>query len=147
MVGHALIKKMMKEKKAAFASELSLHLYFGDMYDVESSDLAFLYILQLLSREQNILSELIVPLQKYVHSGEINFTVTDKAATIARVRGEFLPQMIREEHIDGLWMQFDWGWMSVRESNTEPVLRLNLETSTPEITAKKVAQVKSLIEQ
>ena len=65
-VGHALIKKTMKEKKAIFASELSLHLYYHDLYDVESSDLSFLYIVRLLSESGKKLSELISPLKKYV---------------------------------------------------------------------------------
>jgi primosomal protein N' len=82
-VGHAFIKKQMKETSSViFASELSEHFYYHDLHDVESSDLSLLYILKLLSREQKPLSELLVPLKKYFHSGEINFTVAEKEKVI-----------------------------------------------------------------
>lgn len=145
MVGHALIKKMMKEKGAVFASELSLHLYYQDMYNAESSDLSLLYILQLLSREKKPLSTLVEPLKKYAHSGEINFEVHDKAAVLERIEKKYAPTAMTVTHLDGLWMKFDWGWVSVRESNTEPVLRLNLETRDPATTQEKVDEFKKII--
>lgn len=145
VVGHALIKKMMKTRGAEFASELSLHLYFHDMYDVESSDLSLLYVLQLLSRQELPLSQLIQPLKKYAHSGEINFTVTDKMAVLARIENAFAADATRIERLDGLWMQLPWGWFNVRESNTEPLLRLNLETPSKEETATWVAALEKII--
>ena len=88
-VGHANIKKMLKETGGAFASELSLHLYYKDTFDVESTDLSLLYVLQMLSRENKPLSEIVAPLQKYFHSGEINFEVEDKAETMRRVEEKY----------------------------------------------------------
>lgn len=147
IVGHALIKRMMKEKHPVFASELSLHLYYQDLYDVESSDLSLLYLLRLLSREKKPLSEIIAPLKKYVHSGEINFTVDDKEGTMKKVEEQYKNDAVEISHLDGVWMKFDWGWLSVRASNTEPVLRLNLEARTEEEMKERVGEVRRLIEE
>ncbi len=144
-VGHANIKKLLKETKGAFASELSLHLYYHDTFDVESTDLSLLYILQLLSREKKPLSSLVAPLKKYFHSGEINFEVEDKLAAIARVEAACTDQAQEISRLDGLWMRFDWGWLNVRLSNTEPVVRLNLEATTEAVMKEKVAEITSLI--
>lgn len=146
MVGHALIKRMMKEKHPAFSSELSLHLYYQDLYDVESSDLSLLYLLRLLSREKKPLSEIILPLKKYVHSGEFNFTVEDKDGTMRRVEEQYKNDAVEISHLDGVWMKFAWGWFSVRVSNTEPVLRLNLEAGTEGEMRERVEEVRRLIE-
>ena len=145
MVGHALIKKMIKEKKASFASELSLHLYFSDMYGVECSDLSFLYILQLLSRESKSLSELSKPLKKYYHSGETNFDVQDKEGIMKKIEEQYRKNATEISHLDGVWMSFGWGWFNVRASNTEPVLRLNLEAKDKETMEKMFVEVVGLI--
>ncbi|MBU0596600.1 phosphomannomutase/phosphoglucomutase [Patescibacteria group bacterium] len=145
MVGHANIKKMMKEKETIFASELSEHFYFGDLYDLESSDLCLLYILEMLSRENKSLSELVQPLKKYFHSGEINFEVEDKDEVIAQLDEKYKAEAEEISHLDGLWMKFGWGWVSVRKSNTEPVLRLNLEVGSEEDMREKVEEISGLI--
>ncbi|MFH0857134.1 MAG: phosphomannomutase/phosphoglucomutase [Candidatus Magasanikbacteria bacterium] len=145
MVGHALIKKMMRDTNAHFASELSLHLYFKDMYYLESSDLCLLYLLELLSKEQKTLSQIVAPLKKYAHSGEINFEVEDKDAVIERIRDTYKTEALEISDLDGLWMQFPWGWFSVRKSNTEPVLRLNLEAGNESAMKQKLDEVKALI--
>lgn len=144
-VGHALIKKTMKEKKAIFASELSLHLYYHDLYDIESSDLSFLYIVRLLSESGKKLSELTSPLKKYFHSGEINFEVHDKDGAIARIQEAYKDEIKEVSTIDGIWMKCDWGWINLRKSNTEPVLRLNLEAKTKEVMEREVEKIKGLI--
>lgn len=144
-VGHALIKAQMKEVQAAFASELSLHLYYADMYNLDVADLSLLYVLQALSQSQKPLSLLIEPMYRYVHSGEINFEVEDKQAALDRIQDYLAPTAIAENHLDGLRYECEWGWVSVRQSNTEPVLRLNLETKSKEETAKHVANMKALI--
>ena len=143
-VGHALIKNMMHKDNAQFARELSLHLYFGDMYNVESTDLCLLYILELLSREKKPLSEVVSSLESpYAHSGEHNFEVEDKDTVIARIEEKYKEDAKEVSHLDGLWMSFDWGWVSIRKSNTESVLRLNLETRSRELTDEKVREFKS----
>lgn len=146
MVGHANIKKLMKENKAIFASELSQHFYFGDLYDLESSDLCLLYILQILSREAKPLSELVVLFKKYFHSGEINFAVEDKDGVISSLEEKYKEEAEEVSHLDGLWMRFEWGWFSVRKSNTEPLLRLNLEAKSGEVMGEKVGEVKEFID-
>lgn len=144
-VGHANIKKLLKEQGGVFASELSLHLYYHDMYDVESSDLSFLYVLQMLSRPGAKLSALVRPLQKYAHSGEINFAV-DKASEIMDIiEKKYAPTALEISRLDGLWLRLPWGWVSVRASNTEPLLRLNLETATADLTVEKVAEISATI--
>ncbi|MBU0660686.1 phosphomannomutase/phosphoglucomutase [Patescibacteria group bacterium] len=145
-VGHALIKATMHKDKALFASELSLHLYFGDMYSVESTDLCLLYILQLLSREKKPLSTVVEALNSpYSHSGEHNFEVEEKDEAIARLEEKYKEHATHVTVLDGLWMAFDWGWVSVRKSNTEPVLRLNLETKSQEMTDEKLEEFKGVI--
>lgn len=140
MVGHANIKKLMKETRAMFASELSLHLFYQDMYDLESTDLSLLYVLDLLSQDERPLSEIIEKFKKYTHSGEINFQVADKDGVMAKIEETYKDDAEEVSHLDGVWMKFDWGWVSVRKSNTEPYLRLNLETTSPELTKEKVAE-------
>jgi phosphomannomutase len=145
-VGHANIKKAMRETQAIFASELSQHLYYGDMYNLESSDLSLLYVLQLLSREDEKLSELAAPLKKYFHSGEINFEIEDKIGAMQRLEEKYGSSATEISRLDGLMMKFDWGWFGVRASNTEPVLRLNLETMLAEDLHNKVGEVSERIQ-
>lgn len=146
MVGHANIKKMMRETQAQYASELSLHIFFGPMYYLESTDLCLLYLLQRVSREQQPISDMVAPLQRYAHSGEINFTVEEKDAAIERLRARFAPEALEVSELDGLWMRFDWGWCNVRKSNTEPVLRLNLESASRDVTNTYIAEIRRIIE-
>lgn len=146
MVGHALIKNMMKQTGAKFASELSLHIFHGDLYNLESSDLCFLFVVALLSREQKPLSEIIAPFKKYFHSGEINFEVEKKDEAMKKIEENFSPSAVETSYLDGLWMRFPWGWLSVRKSNTEPVLRLNLEAKDNETMLQEVLRVKEIVE-
>jgi phosphomannomutase len=87
------------------------------------------------------------PLDKYAHSGEINFEVADKEAVMNRVRERFAPEAEEVLDLDGVWMRFGWGWLSVRASNTEPVLRLNLEAETKEIMEEKKKEIIACIEE
>ncbi|MBT4153243.1 MAG: phosphomannomutase/phosphoglucomutase [Candidatus Magasanikbacteria bacterium] len=145
MVGHANIKKMMKEVNAQFASELSLHIFFGNMHNLESTDLCLLSVLALLSTDPKKISEHAAAFAKYAHSGEMNFEVEDKDGAIARLKEVYGSQAKKELELDGLWLELDWGWFNVRKSNTEPVLRLNLETEDRALTEEKVAEVKKVI--
>lgn len=143
-VGHALIKKMMKEVGAFFASELSLHLYFNQMHDVESTDLALLYFLSLISRTGKTMSELTAPLKKYFHSGEINFHINNKEEILAKLKEKYSDAKAVE--LDGLSFEYPTWWFNVRGSNTEPVLRLNLEANTKEEMEEKLEEVRRIIE-
>ncbi len=143
-IGHALIKKKMKEEKVKFGSELSLHLYFENMYGVESSDLSLLYLLSLVSRTGKTITDLIMPLQnKYFHSGEINFHTDKKAEIIAKLREKYSDGKVVE--MDGFYVEYPTWWFNVRVSNTEPVLRLNLEANTKEEMEQRLEEVKKII--
>lgn len=145
-VGRAFIVGEMKRVGAIFGSELSLHLFYHDMHDLESSDLSFLYVLQLLSREQKPLSDLLEDLKTYFHSGEINFEVHDTDAVLKGVEEFYTAQAREITHLDGVLLTFDWGWINLRKSNTEPVVRLNLEAKTKEKMESMLEEVKRLIE-
>ncbi|OGM00735.1 hypothetical protein A2480_02670 [Candidatus Uhrbacteria bacterium RIFOXYC2_FULL_47_19] len=133
-VGHGLIKPHMRQEDAVFAGELSNHFYFRDFYGSESSDLVMLLIMKLIVESGRSLSELVTPLMRYHHSGEINSRVEDKDVVLAMLEQKYGPQTSNISRIDGVRMEFfnpsdssgDW-WFSVRASNTEPLLRLNLE--------------------
>lgn len=140
-VGHANIKHQMQKEGIVFASELSLHLYFESMYFLECPDLALLHLLRLLSREQKPLSEIIKPFERYAHSGEINFTVSDAPALMERLEERYRDEAMEILHLDGLSMRFSWGWFNVRASNTEPVVRLNLEARTSQEMKQKVTEI------
>ncbi len=144
-VGHALIKKLMKEQGVKFGSELSLHLYYEDMYGVESTDLSLLYFLRLISRTGKKMSEITAPLNKYSHSGEINFHTDKKAEILAKLREKYSDGKVVE--MDGFYVEYPTWWFNVRVSNTEPVLRLNLEANTKEEMEERLVEVKKIIEE
>ncbi len=143
-VGHAFIKQQMRENDAAFASELSGHFYFKDHNFTESSALALICILNLMAKTGKKLSELANPVLRYSHSGEINFEVADKDTILANLEKTFGAQGA-VKHLDGLSVELaDW-WFNVRASNTEPLLRLNLEARSPEAMERHKADVIAII--
>ncbi len=142
-VGHAFIKQQMREAQALFAGELSGHYYFQDNYYTESSAMAVLSIANLLSGSSQTLSQLIKPLQRYAKSAEINFEVHDQPALLSRLRERYRGGKILE--LDGLSVEFpDW-WFNVRASNTEPLVRLNLEAKSPALLAQHQAELENII--
>jgi len=140
------MKKVMREKDAAFAGELSLHFYHQDLYNSESGDLTMLYLLEMLSVSGKKLSELAKPLRRYHHSGEINFTVADKDKIIQKIKNQYLPRAKKVIEIDGVRLEFDSWWFSLRSSNTEPLLRLNLEAKTKKEMEEKLKELTKIIE-
>jgi phosphomannomutase len=134
-VGHAFIKQQMRDNNAIFAGELSGHYYFRDNYFTESSAMAVLCVANIVSRADVPLSRLVAPIRRYASSGEINSTVRDGAAVIARLREACSDGRISE--LDGVSVEYDDWWFNVRTSNTEPLIRLNLEAKTPELMARK----------
>ncbi len=151
-VGHAYIKRQMRDLGAVFAGEISMHYYFHTLWFVESGDLTLLYLLRLLAREGERLSDVWQKVAEYNHSGEINFEVKDAAEVIARLKEIYSPGASAIIDIDGIRLEFrdperpkhDW-WFSVRASNTEPLVRLNVETRSPEETKKKVEELSKII--
>ncbi len=153
-VGHAHIKRQMRETGAAFAGELSMHFYFADTWNVESGEYALLLLLKKMVREKKPLSALWKPLRRYVHSGEINFPVTGRPAEVmSRIEGVYAKQATDVSHLDGVRMEFrsegasagDW-WFSVRTSNTEPLIRLVLEARSEEVMQQHKKEMTKLIQ-
>lgn len=144
-VGHALIKKHLRDVGAAFAGELSGHYYFTNFYGVESTELAMLMLLQVLARERKPLSAIIAPLERYAYSGEVNFEVHDKDAVLSTLEAHYRPHAREVSSLDGL--KFDMGpwWFLVRPSNTEPLLRLIVEAPTQEEMERRVAELSAVI--
>ena len=142
-VGHSFIKQVMAETGAAFGGEHSGHYYFRDNYRADSGLIAALIVLEAMSRTGKPLSELLRPLDRYAASGEINFRVTDAAALIEHVSSVF--EANDQDRLDGLTVDCgDW-WFNLRPSNTEPLLRLNLEAANPESRDAHVAELRQLI--
>lgn len=142
-VGHVFIKKQMRNEDALFAGELSSHFYYQEEGYVENSDRTMLLILELLSRSGKKLSELVKPLHKYFQSGEINSKVKDMPTVLRELKKTY--RDAEHYELDGLTVRYpDW-WFNVRTSNTEPVIRLNLEANTYNLMAKKRDEVLVLI--
>jgi phosphomannomutase len=127
-VGHTFIKTLMRKQKSLCGGELSGHYYFQESHYTESTDLALFTILAMLEARKASLAEVWRPLAKYPQSGEINSRVLSVADTLERVKAEF--QDARFSQIDGLTVEYDSWWFNLRPSNTEPLLRLNLEASS-----------------
>ncbi|MEM7466281.1 MAG: phosphomannomutase/phosphoglucomutase [Pseudomonadota bacterium] len=142
-VGHAFIKQQMREHQAIFAGELSGHYYFEENYCAESAALAVILIANLISQSKQTLSSLIAPIKRYSASGEINSTVADSAAVFERIRSQYAQAEFEE--LDGLTVIFDGWWFNVRSSNTEPLIRLNLEADDEATMARKTEEVLALI--
>jgi phosphomannomutase len=142
-VGHSFIKQVMAETGAAFGGEHSGHYYFRDNYRADSGLIAALIVLEVMSREGRPLSELLRPLDRYAASGEINFHVDDTHAVIDHVSAAF--EGAEQDRLDGLTVDSgDW-WFNLRPSNTEPLLRLNLEAADAAARDARVDELRQLI--
>ena len=127
-VGHAFIKQRMRQEEAVFGGEVSAHYYFRDFTQADTGVVPFLVMLELLSRSDKKLSELLAPFnERYFLSGEINTPVADVALKLQELKERYGALGGRISHLDGLSVEFDDWHFNVRPSNTEPLLRLNLE--------------------
>ena len=142
-VGHALIKPLMKEHNAVFGGEHSGHFYFRNNYFADSGMIALLVCLELLSEENKALSQLVSEIDPYVRSGEINSRVEDIPAKLAEIKTAYKGCKIDE--LDGVTVESENFWFNVRPSNTEPLLRLNMEADNREILDEKIEEVLKLI--
>ena len=143
-VGHSFIKELMREHDAVFGGEHSGHFYFRDNWYADSGLIAFLTVLELLSAEEASLSETLAPIDHRTRSGEINFEVEDQDAVIQRIRERFSDADIDE--LDGLTIAYDDWWCNIRASNTQPLLRLNVESDEADKLAERVDEVSRIIE-
>ena len=140
-VGHSFIKQLMAETGAAFGGEHSGHYYYRDNYRADSGLITAVVVLEAMCATGKKLSELVAPLDRYVASGEINTKVDDVHAVIDRVAAAYAAHP--QDRLDGLTVDCgDW-WFNLRPSNTEPLLRLNLEAATQEACDAHVAEVRA----
>ncbi|QDU67270.1 phosphomannomutase/phosphoglucomutase [Engelhardtia mirabilis] len=151
-VGHSFIKATMRAKGAVFGGELSGHFYFADNFTTDSGVIAMVTALTVLDAPENRdrpMSELVADLRRYHSTGEINFRVPDKDEAIAQIKQRYASG--RQDELDGITVEFgdladaDWWWFNVRASNTEPLLRLNLEARTAELRDAKRDELVGLL--
>jgi len=149
-VGHSFMKRLLKKEGAKFGGELSGHYYFASCFGTDSGLMAMIQIINLLSQSKQPLSAHIAPLRRYYATGEINYRVPDVKAALAEIEAHFAAQNGKLDYLDGLTVEIgeikDGGWwFNLRSSNTEPLLRLNLEASTPELRDKYLAEVQGIL--
>lgn len=142
-VGHSFIKQVMAETGAIFGGEHSGHYYFRDNFRADSGMIAALVVLAAMSETDAPLSEILKPFQRYADSGEINSEVTDQHGTLELLASRFSDG--KQDTVDGLTVEYDDWWFNCRPSNTEPLLRLNLEAKTEALKDEKVKEVLTVI--
>lgn len=148
-VGHSFMKRLLKEKDARFGGELSGHYYFADCFNTDSGLMAMIQLLNLWRVAQangpQTLSQLVAPLRKYSASGEVNFRVSDVQTVLRQIEDHYNAQGARTDHLDGLTVELDGWWFNLRSSNTEPLLRLNLEAANSQERDRHFDEVQQLI--
>jgi len=142
-VGHAFIKAQMRQENALFAGELSGHYYYRDMGYTDNGILTMIQMLNLLSLEGAPLSQLVKPLRKYYSSGEINMQVKYKDAVFAALEAEY--KDAEKDYLDGLTVEYSDWWFNLRASNTEPLIRLNLEADNRKTMEEKRNEILKII--
>ena len=141
-VGHSYIKALMADTGAIFGGEHSAHYYFRDFWGADSGMLAALYVLAALGEQERPLSDLMADYHRYESSGEINFTVTDAQRCVDAVLKSFGTRIHSIDHLDGVTVDLgDGSWFNMRMSNTEPLLRLNVEARSTEEVDEVVGQI------
>jgi phosphomannomutase len=145
-VGHAFIKQRMRAEDAVFAGEVSAHYYFRDFSQADTGVVPFLVMLELISRRGTTLSELLGPYrERFFLTGEINTRVADVPLKLQEIKERYTAEGGRVSHLDGISFEFDDWHFNVRPSNTEPLLRLNLEALSEERMLEKRDEVLGLI--
>jgi phosphomannomutase len=144
-VGHSFVKATMAETGAVFGGEHSGHYYFRDNYRADSGIITALLVLELLSTSDRPLSQLLVPFHRYADSGEINTVVSDPQRAVDSVARRVSAEAAGIDRLDGLTADFGEWWFNLRPSNTEPLLRLNVEARTEEECDRHVKEVLDLV--
>lgn len=142
-VGHVFMKATLAQTQGVFGGELSGHFYFRDSFNTDSGAIAFAVLLSIISAQNKPLGELIRPLRRYAQSGEINFHVDDKDGKLRELAEAYKKGKI--DYLDGVTIELDDWWFNVRKSNTEPLLRLNLEANNPKLMAEKLGELKKIL--
>ncbi len=142
-VGHSFMKKTLRDTHAVFGGELSGHFYYRDNFFADSGMITLVHMLNIVGHSDQTVSEMVAPLRRYSASGEINFEVDDKEGTMNELGRKYSDG--QQDDLDGVTIQLkDW-WFNVRPSNTEPLLRLNLEAKTPGMLDEKLSELKSFL--
>lgn len=144
-VGHSYVKETMRREDAVFGGEHSGHFYFRDNWYADSGMAALLSALELISEAGKPLSEVIAPLDHRFRSGEINSEVTDAESVTRAIEDRYRAEGAQIDHLDGVTVSFPTWWFNVRASNTQPLLRLNVEADDREMLDKKTAEVLAMI--
>ena len=142
-VGHSFIKQTMMETGAIFAGEHSGHYYFRHNYNADSGLIAAMVLLETISAEGRPLSEILRPFKKYHDSGEINSEVEDIPRKLEEIAQKYSDGKV--DHLDGVTVEYEDWWFNVRPSNTEPLLRLNVEAKTKEVMQEKRDELLEII--
>jgi phosphomannomutase len=138
-VGHAYMKKALRDSHAVFGGELSGHFYYRDNYYADSGVITLVHMLNIVSAASEPVSKLVKPLRRYHASGEVNFEVADKQGKMNELKKRYGDGQI--DNLDGVTIWYkDW-WFNCRPSNTEPLLRLNVEAKTAELLEEKFAEI------
>lgn len=145
-VGHSFMKRLLKKHNAPFGGELSGHYYFRDCFNTDSGLRAMIEMLNIWRQSDRTVAEMIFPLRKYVASGEINFRVANVSAVLEHIEAYYLARGGKADHLDGLTVEMPGWWFNLRSSNTEPLLRLNLETQSSGENNEKLYQMRELID-
>ncbi|HEU4785453.1 MAG TPA: phosphomannomutase/phosphoglucomutase [Ktedonobacterales bacterium] len=146
-VGHSFIKAQMRQENAIFGGEHSGHFYFRDNWYADSGLIAFLVVLELISESGKTVSELVRAVDHRYRSGEINTEVADQQGRMGAIEAHYVAKGGQVDFLDGITVSFPTWWFNVRPSNTEPLLRLNLEADTADEMAKRRDEVLQLIRQ
>ncbi len=140
-VGHAFMKKALRDSHAVFGGELSGHFYYRDNYYADSGLITLVYVLNIVSAAKMPVSELIRPLRRYYSSGEINFKIEDKQAKMDELAKRYSDGQI--DNLDGVTIQYKNWWFNCRPSNTEPLLRLTVEAKSKEVLEEKLSRIEA----
>jgi len=143
-VGHRFIKELMRKEDALFAGELSGHFYFKEAFYMDSDFLPLLYMLQFLSKSGKTADEILDEFAVYPSSGELSFKVKPGENFLEQIAAHFKDAK-EAKWVDGLSVYYDDWWANVRQSNTEPVVRINVEARTREVLNAKVDEIKKLL--
>jgi phosphomannomutase len=145
--GHAFVKQVMRKSDAVYGGEMSAHHYFRDFAYCDSGMIPWLVSCELMGRSGEPMSALLAErMAAYPSSGETNFTLQDPQSSIAAVLGHYEPLSLHKDETDGMSLEFDNWRFNLRASNTEPVVRLNVESSgDPNLVAIKLAEIKTLL--
>jgi len=142
-VGHSYMKKALRDSRAIFGGELSGHFYYRDNYYADSGMITLTHVLNIVSEAKVPVSELIRPLRRYFSSGEKNFQVEDKEGKMEELARRYNDSQI--DHLDGVTIRYkDW-WFNCRPSNTEPLLRLNVEAKRKELLEEKLSEIEEML--